>query len=270
MRAAAVVVLAALLCALGTPATASTGWSVDREYVYLEGAPGTVFEDRFSVTNPEAKPLTLRLRLPHRARATSPWIALAADAVRVPARTRAEIPFTVTVPADAPPGDHPVAITAQGAGREAPVRVSLRISGPRLAALTVEDVTYSDGQIRYSLVNRGNTTLVPRLSVRADGVFGTLLDRPARTLPLSLPPSGRVSLTEKWPDPPALDTVDIRLGVTAPGAAHAESVLSATFVPWRLLSPLLLLLPACALWLYSRRARTPAHHHHRRPARSGA
>ncbi|MFF3325466.1 hypothetical protein [Streptomyces sp. NPDC002889] len=262
--------LAALLCATGaplTPAAASPGWTFDREHVYLEGVSGSVLEDRLSVTNPATGPITLRLRPSHRTEATGPWLALATGTVAVPARTRAEIPFTVTVPADAPPGDHPLAITAAAGGRESTVRLRLRISGPRLAALTVEDVTYSGRELRYSLVNRGNTTLAPRLSLRADGLFGELLDRPPRTLALRLPPAARVTLTEKWPDPPPLDSVDIRLSVTAPGAARAESTLSTTFVPWRWLAPPLLLLPAAATWWYLRR-RAPAAD--RRPARSGA
>ncbi|WP_274559286.1 hypothetical protein [Streptomyces spiramyceticus] len=230
---------AALLCAavLATPAhAAAEGWKVapsgdGRPYFYLEGAAGTVLEDKLSLTNSSSKPRTLKLRGAHNTR-TGAWIALAADEVKIPPRTRAEVPFTVTVPQSATPGDHPGTIVASGGGREAGVRVHLRVSGPRLAALTVEDITISEQTIHYALVNRGNTALTPSLTVHADGLFGEVLHRKARTLRLNLLPGRRVELTESWPDAPALDSVDVRLTATAPGAAPAASTASATFVPW--------------------------------------
>ncbi|MER6998653.1 hypothetical protein [Streptomyces sp. NPDC000410] len=219
------------------PAVPSTepGWTAQpaaggRPYVYLEGLPGAVLEDRLSVTNPGAEPLTVRLRP-----AGSRWIALASDRVTVPPRTRADVPFAVTVPTTAPPGDHPARIVATAGGRAAVVRVHARVAGPTLAALTVEDVRVAGGRVHYALVNRGNTTLAPRLSVHAAGLTGTLLSRPARALPLRLEPGRRVDLTEPWSaDPPALDSVDITLRVTAPGGAHAEATASARYVPWGL------------------------------------
>ncbi|MER5464144.1 hypothetical protein ABT010_26340 [Streptomyces sp. NPDC002668] len=251
--------VAALLCALcvlcATAAWASDEptWTAEpaagggRPYVYMEGVPGTVLEDKLSVTNRGAKPLAVRLRSAdlintaggapavrgaRRSSAAGTWITLAANRLTVPPRTRAEVPFSVTVPAGALPGDHPGAVVVESGDREAGVRIQLRVSGPTLAALTVEDVSVSRGAIRYSLVNRGNTALTPRLAVRADGLFGEVLRRPPRTLSVELLPGRRVSLTEKWPDPPSLDSVDVRVQVTAEGAARSEATASATFVPW--------------------------------------
>ncbi|OAR26536.1 hypothetical protein A8W25_11630 [Streptomyces sp. ERV7] len=214
-----------------------------RPYFYLEGAPGSVLEDRLSLTNPTGRPLTLRLRgagaynTPTGAFAVrpgaDPWLALASGEVRIPARTRAEVPFAVTVPAGAAPGDHPAALVASGGGREAGVRVQVRVAGPVLPALTVEDVRLDKSRslIRYALVNRGNTTLAPRLAVRADGFFGQRLRRPARALPVELLPGRRVELTEPW-RPPALDRVEVRLTAAADGAAPSEASASAVSVPW--------------------------------------
>ncbi|MCX4823573.1 DUF916 domain-containing protein [Streptomyces sp. NBC_01142] len=231
--------------AADTPAWTATGG--DRPYVYLEGPPGTVLEDTLSVTNPGAKPLTVRLRPADAynteggafavrdargSKDTGTWITLAADRVTVPPRTRAEVPFSATVPPGAVPGDHPGAIMAASGGREVGVRIHLRVSGPTLAALTVEDVSFSGGKIHYALVNRGNTALTPSLTVRADGLFGEVLHRKPRRLPLELLPGQRVTLTEDWPDPPSLDAVGIHLRATAPGNASGESTASATFVPW--------------------------------------
>lgn len=234
--------LAALLCGLTPlPAAADDGpadWTArpaggrtDRDarpYVYLEGTPGTVLQDRLAVTNPGRYPLTVRLRGDGRA---GGWIRFAEDAVTVPARTRAEVPLALTVPSDAVPGDASGEAVAVGGGEEIRVPVRVRIGGPTLAALTVEDVEISGGTIRYALVNRGNALLRPRLAVRADGVFGTLLDRPERPLPLELAPGRRVERTEAWPDAPALDAVTVRLRVTASGGARDEAEASATYIP---------------------------------------
>ncbi len=131
--------------------------------------------------------------------------------------------FALALPDNATPGDLAGEIVATaGGGTERRVPVRVRVGGPTLAALTVEDVEVSGGTVRYALVNRGNTPLRPRLAVRADGLFGVVLDRPERPLPLELTPGHRVELTEPWPDAPALDSVTVRLRVTAEGGARGE------------------------------------------------
>ncbi|MFF3698553.1 hypothetical protein [Streptomyces sp. NPDC002221] len=253
---------ALLLCALAAPAaaaapTASGDWTAapasgggtrpsadGRPYFYLEGPPGAVLEDTVSLSNPSGAPLAVRLRGAAAYNATNgnfavrptpdPWIALAAPQVRIPPHTRADVPFAVTVPSGAQPGDHPAALLAEAGGRQVGVRLQLRVSGPTLSALTVESVRVdkAHGLIRYALVNRGNTDLAPRLALRADGVFGRALNRPAKALPVELLPGQRVELSEPWPHPPALDRVTVRLDVTADGGAHASAGASAVFVPW--------------------------------------
>ncbi|MDI3409152.1 COG1470 family protein [Streptomyces cavernicola] len=230
-------------------APVASGGGGSRPYFYLEGAPGAVLQDTVTVTNPGDSARTVRLRgadagneadgsfeieADGKSRDGGAWIRLAERKVTVPPRTRAEVPFTVTVPEGAAPGDHPAAIVASGAGRSAGVRLHLRVGGPTLSALTVERVRLADDGrlISYDLVNRGNTVLAPRLAVRADGLFGTALDRAPRTLPVELQPGRRVTLTEPWPDAPGLDSVDVRLTVTAAGGARDTGLASATFVPW--------------------------------------
>jgi hypothetical protein len=222
--AAALAVLA--LAATAVPATpaagAGTASGETRPYLYLEGPPGTVLEDTLSLTNTGHRPLTMPLR------ATAPWVTFAANPVTVPPRTRAEVPFSVTVPADAPPGDHAGALLA---GKAVTVPVRVRVGGPRLAALTVEDVRVTGGAVRYALVNRGNTVLAPRLAVRAEGLFGEVLHRAERPLPLRLRPGRRAELSEPWPDGqrPLLDRVTVRLSATAGGGARAEAATTRTF-----------------------------------------
>ncbi|MGW2976580.1 hypothetical protein [Streptomyces humidus] len=216
----------------GGPATRPADWSASpsgagRPSFYAEGTAGTVLRDTVAVTNRGTGPLAVSLR------GAGPGlrVAFAEAALDVPARTRAEVPFTVTVPADARPGDRAGRIVVRdSAGRESEVRVLIRVGGPRLAALTVEHVAVRGDRITYELVNRGTTALVPRLAVHADGVLGTVLDRAPRVLPVRLPPGRRLALYEPWPDRPALDAVTVRLTVTAPGAAQATGRASARFV----------------------------------------
>lgn len=234
------VLLLAALCVLGTTSTAAAadGWSVapfgtGRPSFYVEGVPGTVLRDTVSVTNRGTRPVTVRLTSTGTGTGTGVTVAFAETAVRIPARTRADVPFTVRVPAGSTPGDRAGAIVVRDTdGRQGSVRLLLRTGGPELAALTVEHVAVRGDRITYELVNRGTTTLAPRLAVRADGVLGRVLDRAPRTLPVELAPGSRLKLAEPWPDPPALDAVDVRLTVTAAGGAHDTARASARFVPW--------------------------------------
>ncbi|MFZ3557961.1 hypothetical protein [Streptomyces sp. BH055] len=240
-----------------------------RPYIYAEGTPGAVLEDKVAVSNPGDKPLKVSLRgadadnkgdgsldVRKKATDTGSWIRFAEDTVKIPARTRAEVPFTVSVPAGATPGDHPGAVVARAGGRDAGVSVHLRVSGPTLSALTVENVRVDKGAIAYDVVNRGNTTLSPRLAVRADGVLGAALDR-SRALPVELLPGRRVSLSEPWKDAPALDAVDVKVTVTAGGGAADSATASARFVPWTAVGGVLAVLAGagCAAYWYVRRRR---------------
>ena len=214
-----------VLLSAAPAAHAADRWSLapvggGRPSFYGEGEPGTVLQDAVSVTNRSGEVVTVRLR--------GPGVTFADGTVRVPARTRADVPFTVTVPA----ADRTVGIVARdGDGRERRVKVQLRVSVPEVSALTVEHVAVRGDGIAFELVNRGTTTLEPRLAVRADGVLGRVLDRGPRSLPVALPPGSRTKLTEPWRDRPALDAVDVRLTVTAAGGVRDTAEVSARFVP---------------------------------------
>ncbi|MBZ4020266.1 COG1470 family protein, partial [Streptomyces purpurogeneiscleroticus] len=237
---AAALTAATLPCA--PPSAAADGWRAApagahaRPYFYLEGAPGSVLNDRLALSNPTGRARTFTVT-GNPGPGAGAWIVTAAKTVEVPARTRAEVPFTVTVPAGTAPGDHPAALRVRDQrGAERAVRVHLRVSGPTLAALAVENVSVADrggaAVIRYDLANRGNTTLDPRVAVRADGLLGSALRRPAHRLPGDLPPGSRTTRTEIWPDPPALDSVDVQVTAAAAGGAHGTARATYTAVPW--------------------------------------
>ncbi|MFJ6485443.1 hypothetical protein ACIQK6_35750 [Streptomyces sp. NPDC091682] len=269
-RAGAVLLLAAatLYAAPAHPAAADEpGWTAEpaagaaatvRPYFYLAGAAGTVLEDRLALVNTSDRERTITLRgadaynTADGAFAVRPaapgsgatgatgagsWISFGAAAtVKVPPRTRAVVPFTLTVPPASPPGDHPAAVIATEGGHEVGVRVHLRVGGPALAALTVEDVAVRGrgpaAVIAYTLVNRGNVALAPDLRISAEALIGEVSDPPrGRTLPVELLPGQRVELTEPWPGAPALDRVRVTLTVTAPGGALAVATGSRWLVP---------------------------------------
>ncbi|WP_327306412.1 hypothetical protein OG730_25405 [Streptomyces sp. NBC_01298] len=246
-----------------TPAAAKAGARpyVARPFFYLAGPSGTVLEDRLVLANTSDQEHTITLRgadvyntadgafavrpagpaagggSEGHAGGAGPWISFGAGTtVKVPAHTRAVVPFTVTVPPGSPPGDHPAAVVATESGREVGVRVHLRVGGPALAALTVEDVSVrgkgATARVAYTLVNRGNVALAPELAISAGGTLGKVAGRSVRTLPVEVLPGQRVELTEPWPGAPVFDRVALTLTVTAPGGARATGSTSAWFVPW--------------------------------------
>ncbi|TGB15074.1 hypothetical protein, partial [Streptomyces palmae] len=250
-RHAAALMAAGLLLLCGAPPSQAadtsprsgppSGWTAGpsgsgRTSFYLEGRPGTVLRDTLSVSNPGTRPRTVRLRGALHGTPAA-WVAFAARQVTVPPHTRADVPFSVTVRADAPPGDHPGTLRVTGgSGREAKVPLRLRVSGRALPALTVEEprvVRHRDGGvvIHYTLVNRGNTVLEPRLAVRAAGLFGEVLRRPARRLPIHLAPGHRARLTERWADAPDLDSVRVTLTATSGTGAADSATTRFTAVP---------------------------------------
>ncbi|MGP3989403.1 COG1470 family protein [Streptomyces sp. 3N207] len=264
---------------------AGTATADARSYFYLEGDPGTVLKDSLALTNESDAPRTFRLRGADaynargggfavrdegRSRGPGSWIALAEDTVEVPPHTRAEVPLSVTVPDSAVPGDHPAAVVISDGRRRVGIRMHLRVSGPTLAALSVENVRVEEADdgaaaIGYTLVNRGNTALRPRLAVDVDGLFGPLIRQPARALPVELLPGQRVTRQERWPHPPAADMADVRLTVTAEDGARDSGTASYTAVPWGWVVGVLVALGGTGIAWYAHRRRGASPGEDRRP-----
>ncbi|GLF93786.1 COG1470 family protein [Streptomyces yaizuensis] len=275
------------------PASSRLG---SRPYFHLAADPGRRLRDKVTITNRTSAPLTLRLyaadahntvrdggfavRSPEeRQRGVGAWARPDRTRVTVPARGSVTVAYTVTVPDTAPPGDHPGALVAldervarpgaavgMGVRQAVGARLYLRVNGPAVPALTVEDVTVdqdrpllpgtgtSRATVSYTLHNRGNVTLSPRVRLRATGLFGReLLERPGR-VPSELLPRQRIRLTERWDGPPALDRGKVRITATAHGTRDAAGA-SFLAVP-RLAAGLLAAALALALlWWRTRRAR---------------
>jgi WxL interacting protein linking bacterial and host surfaces len=284
MRKLYVLLLGLFLAVLPAPAHGADNgsWSVypaasamaARPYFYLSADPGTTVEDKVVVANKTGEPLTFRLyaadayntardggfavrTVAEKQRGVGAWARPARSRVTVPAHGKVTVPFTLRVPEGAEPGDHPGALVALderidegdgslalGVQRAVAARVYLRVGGPTLPAIAVEDVRVTHHQplvpglgdstatISYTLRNTGNVTLNPKVELRAKGLFGrTLLARDLSRIPTELLPRQRVHLTEPWPGAPQLDWGDVTLTASAQDTRESGSA-SFFALPW--------------------------------------
>lgn len=262
--------------------------------------PDDVYSDSVAVRNLGEQPLTVTLyaqdavQTPDNAfevltpdetgRRIGAWLTLDATEVTVPARDDVIVPFTITVPADAEPGDHAggiVAVSTPTAGEGATVqhrvgtRIHLRVAGPVDAALDVDTI---DGRyetrwaplatapldITATLENTGNVRVSPDARVEVDGLFGWW----STAAPLDgfdeILPDGAQSAVARLGDVPPIGplwiTVDV-LEVSSAGQDVTEltAVTSHTVVvwavPWTLLIVIALLLIAGAIAVVNLRRR---------------
>lgn len=280
-------------------AAGSTALTPDRQYFYLEAAPGATVHDKVAVANLSDRPMTFQLYgadayntprdggfalrpADQKQTGVGAWTHLGSSTLTVAPHSRTDVPFSITVPAGAEPGDHPGAVVAldtaveatQSSGhvavgikRAVGARIYLRVSGPAVPALSVRDVRIdrnaplvpglgsAGATIHYTLANRGNVTVHPRLALTATGwLGGTVLRTGPTDLGIDLLPGQEVQLTAPWPHPPQFDHVSLTLAVsgtdvTASGGAWFLAV------PWFTVGTVVLLLVAAVLLLRLLRAR---------------
>ncbi len=202
---AAVVVAAAGLYAV--PAFAADApWSVqpadnafgpDRQNYSYTAAPGEKVDDGLSVVNrgtaalelavyaadgftTDAGQLDLR-RQDVKSTRVGAWVHPAVDHVTIQPGKSAAVPFTLTVPADAAPGDQIGGIVTEDAsGQRMGVRIQLRVGGELNPQLTVSDVQVhpplvgGDATVTYTVHNTGNATVSARQTASLAAPFGQL------------------------------------------------------------------------------------------------
>lgn len=174
--------------------------------------PGAAVKDHIAVLNYADEPLTLRVyagdafttadggfdlyAANHRPTDVGSWVKLGRNLLRVPARSRAIIPFTLTVPRNVTPGDHTGGIVASLAatrtdkqGNKVAVdqrvgaRIYLRVAGELAPRLAVEDLTTTyhgtanpfargSATVTYTVRNSGNVRLAARQAVGVRDLFG--------------------------------------------------------------------------------------------------
>ncbi|GIF42264.1 WxL protein peptidoglycan domain-containing protein [Actinoplanes xinjiangensis] len=314
--AAAVLALAAL--AVPAPAQAAPGdgsltWSVSpsgpkgpngRAALDYKLDPGATVTDHVAVTNHSKQPLTLRLYAHDafttagggfdlRAGNATPtdagrWIRLGRQQLTLPASSRVVVPFTLTVPADATPGDHAagvvaslVADTTDAAGNRVSVdhrvgsRVYLRVTGPLQPSLTVTDVEIqavtSWNPLRlprvtatFTVANTGNVRLGGTPTGRIEGPFGLGTRTTTATAIPEILPGGSLTGAVTLDSVPPLFREQLTLDILPAPAdgrtidpAPARAVLEHTLwlVPWPQLALIALTAALLVTGLSARRRR---------------
>ncbi|MFJ6215589.1 WxL protein peptidoglycan domain-containing protein [Streptomyces sp. NPDC092296] len=235
-----------------TVRTASNGYGADRSSFSHGVNPGGQVTDAMVVANHGTTPLDLAVYaadgfttdvgqldlLPRREKSVGvgAWVHADRDRVVIQPGKSAEVPFTVTVPRNAAPGDYVGGILtsltqpddAEGINvdRRLGIRVKLQVSGQLKPSLAIEDlhVGYTgslnpfakgDATVTYTIHNTGNAILSGRQTVSLSGPFGWL-----RTGAGDIAPSPELLPGESWQM-----TVPVH-GVTPGGTLAATATLT--------------------------------------------
>lgn len=273
------------------PATGAIEWSVtpvdgiggDRRSSFdFTVPPGTTLHDAVTVANHGGTPLTLSvyatdafttpdgsfalLTAEQKPTDLGSWIRFDAPSVTVPPGGTARLPFHLTVPSNATPGDHAAGIVASrrvpGAAsgdaqlavdQRVGTRVYLRVNGPLRPDLTVTELTVHYGssgypvsrdtaKITYTVRNGGNIRLAATARVSLLAPFGITLARSQRfTIPALLPNetyTGTLAVSGGFPSGRLTARMDLD-GVNPPGVvpvdlAHRRHEATIWAVPWLL------------------------------------
>jgi hypothetical protein len=214
------------------------------------------------------------------------WVTLQTGYVTVPARTRVDIPISVTVPSGASPGDHAAGVVAasntstgdQGSAsgvveRRTGSRVYVRVKGNVNPKLVVENLTADyhgsfnplDGSldVDYTVRNTGNVRLSAKQQIEVKDVIGRTVDSRKGKVLEDVLPGATVQLHEHFTGVPAALRLTANVKVTPVAAAGsseqppaAETYSSSTWaIPWTVV---LLVLLAMLLWRLYRRYRNRA------------
>ncbi|MFE6487460.1 WxL protein peptidoglycan domain-containing protein, partial [Streptomyces sp. NPDC057757] len=283
-----------------TVRTAANGYGDDRSSFSYGVNPGSQVKDAMVVANHSASPLRLALYASDgyttekgqldlltqekKSVGIGAWVRATEESVRIAPGRTAEIPFTVTVPRDATPGDYVGGILTSlkqsddtegiAVDRRLGIRIKLRVSGALKPALAIENlhVDYhgtanpfgqGDATVTYTLHNTGNALLSGAQNVTLTGPFGTLSTQAAR---IAAPPE--LLPGERWKVVVPVDDVTPAVRLTAEAtvtpaitdAAGSTSSLrpvrattTGWAIPWTLVLLVVLLLAAAAAGYFLRR-----------------
>jgi len=309
-RSRLITILAVLLVALGSvvvlspPAHAANNgsWSVaptgangniPRDWFEYTMRPGQVLRDMVSISNLTDHEMHFAiypsdayntpldgafalLKKDQPSRDEGTWVRFGYTDLKVPAKSRADIPFEISVPLNAPPGDHAAGLVAEdldykrqqldkGKGVDLQQRVGTRVYIRVLGALepslqvTQLGIRHIDpllppftgsgkAAIAYQITNVGNVRLSGTAVLKVKGLFGrTLKTFKARDIP-ELLPKGSVVFSEPWKGLPIADRLTADVTVTTPGATTHRTK-NSWKIPW--LEVLIVLL--IVLFFYGRR-----------------
>ncbi|WBB65468.1 DUF916 domain-containing protein [Micromonospora sp. WMMD812] len=304
-----------LLGALVLPSSAATAaapddpaWTVvpssptgpkGRKQFDYELAPKEQITDWISISNLGDKPITVDLYptdaftaldggfalLPRSAAPSDvgTWIKLPKASTTLPAGKRSDMPFQLSVPADATPGDHVggiiAAVTESQVGadgqrvnveRRIAARVYLRVAGPvhPAAEVTAVDLAYDNPAVpvpggrlavTYRIANRGNVRLSGTVRVQVTGPLGVRLATGDLVDVPELLPDSEIRLRKEFDHvvPAGSVTATVVVNARTPKEAlpTVERAASASAVPWSVVGLLGLIAVLLGYRWYLRRAR---------------
>ena len=264
--------------------------------------PRTVLHDYVGVSNLSDRPVTFQVYatdafvtstggldlLPAASKPTDigTWVKVLHRTIQVPAHARVNEPFTVTVPANATPGDHTggmiASILKQGqvkVDQRIAVPIYLRVNGPLHPILSIESTSTSfhgtvnpvgggGTNVSYTVHNTGNVRLTGTQTVTVTGLFGVTLAtvHPKPLLQLLPGDSFRVTTHLSGVFPAGPLTVHIRVipvpvnglrnatGAALPAVSRSVGMWA---LPWPQLVLLILLLAGgFGVWWWQRRRRS--------------
>ncbi|MGA4687238.1 WxL protein peptidoglycan domain-containing protein [Micromonospora sp. AB353] len=270
--------------------------------------PGAILTDYVGVTNHSSRPLTLNLYASDAVTTTSggfdllaagqkptdvgSWVRLPRRTVTIPAASRLDVPFTLTVPPNATPGDHAGGIVASltDAGSDprgnrvavdhrVGARIYLRVTGELQPTLTIQDLrvrhtgsvdplTGGTVTATFTVRNTGNVRLAGQPVLGVAGPFGQARRSVTGAALPEILPGGELTTTVRMPGVPPLFRLTANVTVTPvavgdqvldppPRASTARAAVWA--VPWPQLA-LLALLALTGWALIATRRRRAAQH----------
>jgi hypothetical protein len=282
--------------------TAADDQGADRRNFGYEIDPGQALRDAIVVTNHGDAPIELDLYAAdaytnengqldlvtrdEESTTVGAWVQLDTDHVQLPPDGSVEVPFTVTVPENATPGDHaggivtslstPVEENGITVDRRLGIRVALRVGGELTPRLTVEDLRVDaagtanpfgtvGATVHYTVRNTGNARLSAGQAVSLAGPFGMLrADAAVDPVPVLLPgETWEVTVPVGGVAPSVRVTAEVVLqpalvdesGTGGPVLPTVEASAATWAVPWTLLVLVVLLVAAAVLAVRRRRRR---------------
>lgn len=256
----------------------STGGGINRASFNFTLAPGDSQTDSVVVSNLGENAQNVRIYLANAFTTTSGKIGVKANeaakeepvgwvnytsklgngVIQIPAKTSKTIPFTISVPPDAAPGDYAVGLAAvpvvdplaaqQGQNTLTVVTavatlMRLKVDGPLLPVVQIADlataatpalVPGTDGgttSVAFKVVNAGNQTFKATVNItQTDALGNDMYSYPPIQLNEMLPGSA-VPVAVGWPDAPSLRGA-VRVEVTTDTAATVVRKASFWSVPW--------------------------------------
>ncbi|WP_431879475.1 WxL protein peptidoglycan domain-containing protein [Micromonospora marina] len=266
--------------------------------------PGAILTDYVGVTNHSSRPLTLNLYASDAVDTTrggfdllaagqkptdvGSWVRLPRRTVTIPSASRLDVPFTLTVPRNATPGDHAGGIVASlidvgsdARGNRVAVdhrvgaRIYLRVTGELQPTLTIKDLrvrhtgsvdplTGGTVTATFTVRNTGNVRLAGQPVLGVAGPFGLARRSVTGAALPEILPGGELTTTVRMPGVPPLFRLTADATVTPvavgdqvldppPRASTARAAVWA--VPWPQLALLALLALAGWALIATRRRR---------------